>query len=281
MVWTGGGTVSGPITGAAGTTLEFDGPTWTFNSNSSITSDDRVVFSQYGEVATVSGSYNVATQTYLYATSLTFTTAIINLGTDLSINNSNLNLTGQSFSLATVEFYGGGLNGMGGASLTVTDSIDWIGGTLTGFGALEIPQTATLLLSSGANSETLDGVELQNAGAASLSLGNFCCGPIGLVLVNGAGVDNQSTGSFAFESNGGTPLISTDPSATYFDNEGSITVDVTPTYGADPTRVHAERHRHHVRQFRRDGPARRRRADHDRRAGHDCIRRGARGRFRL
>jgi len=136
-----------------------------------------------------------------------------------------MNLPGQSFAVSTLELisYTGGsgtaqLNGAAGSSLTVTGTMTWVGGTMSGFGTLDTPTGATANLGDGSNvTETLDGVELRNAGTAILSdAGN---NSYGIALDNGAGIDNQVTGSFTIGSN---VTISSDGSATYFTNAGSL-----------------------------------------------------------
>ncbi len=219
---TGGGTVSGTVSGAAETHVEFDGPTWAFDSSSSITSTGAVGFTSDGEVATVSGTYNVTGQTYDHGSTVSFTAPFTDLGSDLSVTgNAVVNLTGQSFSLATLEVDTSTLNGAGGASLTVTGTMTWASGTVTGFGALQIPSGAVLNLSRPDTNatETLVGVALQNAGTVNV-LGLTNNNQYGLSLQSGAGVANQSGGSFTFQVNAD---VFSDGSATYFSNAGNLT----------------------------------------------------------
>ena len=106
----------------------------------------------------------------------------------------------------------------------------WTGGTIAGFGALDIAAGATFSASGAiGQDETLDGVELKNAGAASLSPGTTLRG---LVLDNGAGIDNQAGASFSFLDDG---TVYSDASATYFTNEGaSAPTDLTPSSRPSP-----------------------------------------------
>ena len=137
----GGGTVSGSITGAAGTSLQFNGPAFSFDGSSSISTLGSVGL--YAGTTTIAGSYNVAASTDTGGT-VTFTAPITDLGSDLGVGGT-LNLTGQSFRMTSVEINPSGLlNGAGGASLTVTGSMSWFGGTLTGFGVLDIASGATV-----------------------------------------------------------------------------------------------------------------------------------------
>lgn len=105
----------------------------------------------------------------------------------------------------------------GGGNLAVTGSMSWNGGTISGFGALTIDAGAVLGLSSGevVTTETLSGVNLQNAGAVSL-VGNSANG---LQLKNGAQVVNAAGASFTILTRGS---ITSDGTATTFINEGSL-----------------------------------------------------------
>ena len=221
MSFNGGGTISGSITGAAGTTLAFgDSASYTFGANSSLTTGGSVFFNG---VVTEAGVYDVSASTWVYGGTLTFTAPVTDLGSDLN-NGGTINLPGQSFSFATVE-NGGTING-GGASLTVTGAMNWYSGTITGFGSLDIPSGATLELNSDPyayTTETLDGVVLDNAGTATLALAsnnsNF-----GLALENGAGVNNQAGASFTFLT---IASIFSDGTATFFTNAGNLIESAT------------------------------------------------------
>ena len=183
---------------------------------------------------TVAGAYDVAASTAVDGgTTATFTAPITDLGSDLSVSGT-INLPGQSFSFATLE-NGGTING-GGASLTVTGSMTWYDGTITGFGSLDIADGATLSITGYPGGVlTLDGVVLDNAGAATVSLAGGCCG-FQLALEDGAGIVNQPTGSFTFPSDftyATQVVITSDGTATFFENEGSL-VQANLTDGSDP-----------------------------------------------
>jgi PKD domain len=219
----GGGTVDGTVTGAAGSILEFDQPSFNFASSSDITSTGVVAFSG-SEAVTIGGTYDVTGETFASHGTVSFTAPITALGSDLYIDSAVMNLPGQSFSLTTLTLESsvspGTLNGGGGASLTVSGTMTWVGGTVTGFGALNIPSGAVLNLNQpGANNiETLVGAALENAGTVNVLGTNN--GNYGLSLQSGAGVENQLGASFNFQVN--APIIS-DGSATYFTNAGGLT----------------------------------------------------------
>ncbi len=103
MVFDGGGTVSGPVQGAAGTDIEFDGNSFNFTPSSSIISAREVGSFQGGEVITIGGVYDVTGGTYFRGSRVSFTAPITALGSDLNLFNAVVNLTGQPLSLATLE----------------------------------------------------------------------------------------------------------------------------------------------------------------------------------
>ncbi len=222
MSFYGVGAFSGSITGVAGTTVNFLDSPYSFSANSSLSTAGSVGF--YSSVVTEDGAYDVSQSTTVdYASTATFTAPITDLGSDLNVSGV-LNLPGQSFSLATVENSGTINNGGGGASMTgITGSMTWDGGTIRGFRA------AFGHCQRGNASDqrqpffplTLDGVVLENAGTAALTLAN-CCGGV-LALENGAGINNSVTGSFAVQGGDGVARITSDGTATFFENEGSLT----------------------------------------------------------
>jgi hypothetical protein len=215
MTFPGGGTVSGSVSGAAGTVIQFIGSSFSFGSASTITSAGGVAF-DFGAVATVSGAYDVTGRTYAARGSrVSFTAPIMALGSDLYLSNAQMNLTGQSFSLTTLEVYGSTLNGAGGASLTVTGAMTWVGGTVSGFGTLNIPTGATLNLGNG-NSETLEGVALENAGTGVWSSGTF-------VVTDGGEFNNMPGTVFGSAGNTGSLALNNGALA------GSGTINATVT----------------------------------------------------
>jgi hypothetical protein len=219
---TGGGTVSGPVSGAVGTTIEFDGPSFSLGGSSSVTSAGAVGFVGKGQAVSIGGTYDVTGRTYFTgdpssSSTVSFAAPITALGSDLALTDAVVHLTGQSFSLPTLEIiHDSELDGAGAASLTVTGSMTWDGGGVTGLGVLDIPSGATLNLGLINGGGGLDMGELKNAGTVTLATGTTSDE---LALSNGAGVDNEPGGSFVFQTDGS---VSSDGSATYFINEGSL-----------------------------------------------------------
>ena len=171
---TGGGTVSGSITGDGG--LEFGGPSFTLSATSSVSA--AVVYVLPGTVATEAGTYDVTDETYAYG-NLTFTAPITDLGSSLLVGGA-INLPGQSFSFTSLN-NSGTIDGGGGTSLTVAGSMNWYYGTIMGFGTLDIASGATATLGFGCCGapNVLSGVTLENAGAVTVGTGD---GPYGYVL---------------------------------------------------------------------------------------------------
>jgi len=153
-------------------------------------------------------------------------------GTSDSVNSLSsqaaLDLSNGSLALASASSISGDLTLEGATlstagTLTVSGSMTWVGGTVSGGGSLVIANGATLNMSGfGGNDVTLDGVVLENAGAATLTVTNCCA--FELALENGAGIDNKSTGSFAFvpAENNEAAEITSDGTATFFTNEGTL-----------------------------------------------------------
>ncbi len=143
----------------------------------------------------------------------------------ISSSDSSLALSNGSLTLATTSSIAGSLSISGSTlrtavDLTVTGAITWIGGTIAGSGALDIAAGASFSATGAIfQNETLDGVELRNAGTASLSPGSD---QRGLILLDGAGIDNQAGAGFSIVGDG---IVRSDASATSFTNEGALSVD--------------------------------------------------------
>ncbi len=219
----GSAMISGSITAAPGTALEFDGPSSSFDASSSLTSAGIVVLEN---AVTVAGAYDVTGTTFAYSSNsgISFTARItdlstaFDLGAALVVASAPLHIAASvplTFTYLNVDSVSA-ITGAGG-NLTVTGSMFWYAGTISGFGTLAIAGGATLELSSGydVETETLNGVTLDNAGAATL-IGN---GGQGLALQNGAEFVNEPGASFTILT--ACPITS-DGTATSFTNEGSL-----------------------------------------------------------
>ncbi len=214
----GTASICGSVTAALGTTVTFEGPSTSLGASSSLTSAGTVVFLY--STTTVGGVYDVSGATVAYGGEVAFTAPITDLGAGLDVVDATLDITtSQSFSFTDLSVDNGIVNG-GGGDLTVTGSMTWILGTISGFGTLSIPGQATLALgtSTADGTETLSGVTLNNAGATTLSSQAAYSG-FGLTLESNAVVDNEPGASFTFLT-GAT--ISSDGTATAFINSGNV-----------------------------------------------------------
>ena len=224
----GNSAISGPITGAAGTLLYFTNSA-SLDASSSITTAGSVRF----DGPTVEdGSYDVAGSTIVNGP-VTFESdaTITDLGSDLQIGGVLDLTTPQSFSFTSLELYGT-FQGAGSGNVMVAGSMIWERGTIAGFGTLMIGSQATLSMDVSSNqfTETLDGVTLDNAGAASLG-GD---GAFGLSLENNAVFDNQPGASFTFLNGPSGVYVTSDGTATSFKNEGDLTQAGTGGDEIDP-----------------------------------------------
>ncbi len=220
LVFESGGTVSGSLSGATGSLIYFYGPAYTLDASSNVTSAGTVLFEDVAAVA-IDGTYDVSGSTQLYSGTVTFTGEIADLGSDLNLYDSTLDITtAQSLSLTSVEIYGGTLSGAGSGEMTVTGSMSWEFGTISDLGSLTIASGATLDLGGLQLSlETLDDTTLYNAGMATLTSVYY---PDGIALQDGAGIDNGPGGSFTLLDAYEGAYIDSDNSPTFFANAGSL-----------------------------------------------------------
>ncbi len=223
-----GGTISNTVTVDAGTTFYLAtnvGPITYELDNTSTLSGAGTVAIQNVPMVTMDGTYDITGGTELYNSTVTFDAdaTLTDLGSDLNLQGSTLTIaSGQPLSFASVEITGSDVTGGGGETLTVTGSMNWYGGTLSGFAALVIPQAASLAMApnNSGTTEVLDGVTLENAGTTTL--GGYY-GQYGLGLESGAFVDNEAGASFMIT---GSTFINGDGGAgEIFSNAGSLVVD--------------------------------------------------------
>jgi hypothetical protein len=169
----GGGSSSGPMSVAAGTTLQFVGSvtrtTYTLSRSSSVDGDGTVLVGDVnlGRFVTVNilGSYSIANTSIRDG-------GIANFAIDATINALTLD---SSFTPPA------SLTGTG--NLTVTGALSWSGGAMAGAGSTTAAGTLNI---SGAANKDLNGRTLVNAGTASWT------GTGTLTIRNGAVLDNQT-----------------------------------------------------------------------------------------
>jgi len=226
----GTGSVSGSVVAGQGSLVLFVGGAMSLDTSSSLTSAGIV----YIEApVTVEGNYDVTGSTQDNGR-LTFTAPVTDLGTDLDLLGTLDIATAQSFDLASLEVTGGSLIGPGSGGLTVTGSMTWNGGVISGLGTLTVASGA--VLSAGGSRgfmEILDATTLDIAGTATLtSADSLACG---IDVIDSAGIDIQSGGSFTIQDAYDSVYISSDSSPTFFTNEGSLVWAGSPS--SNPTLI--------------------------------------------
>jgi uncharacterized repeat protein (TIGR01451 family) len=216
----GGGTHTGTMTGAAGTTLEFRGSN-NFTASSSISAPN--VYVTRGGI-TVAGNYNVTVSTTADAfSSITLGGTLTNLGATLAtsydgsitVNSTpatppsvlnhdsggtvNFNF-GGAITIPTVALSGGTLTGT--TSLNISSLFTWSSGTMSGAGATNILAGATLSFFNGTNTRTINNSGTVFGNSGTLTLGSSS------VFNNLSGGDFEARDNLTF-SNGasGTPAF--------------------------------------------------------------------------
>jgi hypothetical protein len=196
---------SGPIAADPGTSLTFDNGIQTIDGP---VSGDQITFGNptYGGTFAVNGSYS-ATSTQITGGHVTFANASDPTVGGLLLANATVVFDGKVNGFTsltgggTVDFLGPvqtftlsflNLNGTlsGPDSFLVTGATTWNGGTIQGSGTL----TAQGGLFLGLNPKVLDGMTLDNAGAAVWSAGQFN-------LNNGATLINEAAGTLDVQAN--------------------------------------------------------------------------------
>ncbi len=251
-----GGTVDGTMTVDANATMGLGGAgAFELDSTSSVQGAGTVAVA--GPTVTVDGVYNISGSAFVGApgTSMRFNsdTQIENLGSSVTVYAPLTLNTNQSFTIADLQVlsgYGQPMLQGGGGDLTVTSSMTWTGGTISGFSTLTISSQPTLNLSPGyGGTSTLDGIALDNEGAATLTGGvigsagggtfnnepgaNFdfnippggaCC-YTGFqdINLNNYGTTNWTSGNLAY---GGNGIFNNKPGATFnADADGGMVGD--------------------------------------------------------
>ena len=174
----GGGTITGTMTADAKGELDFDSGTFNLDAASTITGAGTISVTGGASVKDA-GDYTVTGNTDLNSFSLDFD-------------------GGQSVNMGTLTMSGGLLTGF--TALTVTSSMDWTGGTITGDGTIITQGSLTLGDPGESDIELLDGVTLDNQGAATIA--TLDSQYFGLYLFDGATFDNQPGASFTYLTDG-------------------------------------------------------------------------------
>ncbi len=188
---TKGGASDNGFSGAAGTTLEFGGGTHTLNAGATV-SIPNVIFSS-GTVS-LSDSYNATTNTTVSGGTANFNGTVTSVGSSVTVSNGTANFSSaSSISTVTATLAGGTLTGS--SSVTVTGTLNWSGGTMSGTGATVIPSGGAFNI-SGASDHLFDARTINNSGAVT-----FTATSAGdLDVANGAVFNNLSGGVFDIQS---------------------------------------------------------------------------------
>ncbi len=201
-----GGTDSGSFTVASNATLSFGETAVTLSSQSSISGDGTVLFTNHVS-ATIDGAYTLGSgdgTTSLLDGSVNFDAPVTSLGNELKINYSTANLGSNSLSVESLDLSGGELTGTG--TLSVSGALDWSGGTMAGTGETIAEGTVSI------SSATLDTRSFTSDATTTLS-GS-------LSFDNSAGF--TSAAAATFNAQPGASLDRSDGSAPTFDNAGSF-----------------------------------------------------------
>src|SRR6266536_3931762 len=207
LEFSNGGTSSGAFNVSPGGTLEFGGGTHTLQASSSINAANAAV-SFSGGTVNVAGSYNAGTTTTI-AGIVTFSGTVVGVGSTLTITGT-ANFNSNDVTLTTLNLSSSGTLG-GSGNITINGALNWSGGVMSGTGATNIPNGATLNLNTGSSNHLFLQRTLNNSGTAILTQ----VGQSGTVFFLQSGTFNNLTGSVfdlradrGINSNGGTNLFS-------------------------------------------------------------------------
>jgi hypothetical protein len=212
---TGGGTISGTINGAPGTSLNISDQALT--ATSVISSDGGVEISS----STEAGSFQAAGGTFAANTS--FTGTVVSVGPSLVVYGVTfapavggpVTLTSGALTVGQ-----GGLHGIdsfvANGLLTFNPAASLSVPTVDAYGGLFIDGTTTYYA-------TISGTTLNNYSSATLQTGGF---GNSVFLVQGATINNLANASFTATGTGGG-IVDQDNSAVAFNNAGTLTCDVS------------------------------------------------------
>jgi hypothetical protein len=192
---------SATFSAATGTTLRFDGGTYSHGAHSQITGAGNVVFG--GGSVEVAGTYNITGSTTVSGSSVSFPGSVTSVGSSLTISAGIANFEGNTFTTTTGTISGGTLLGTGGDAGTVglfITNLTWTGGTMADNGSISVGS----LTISGTATKTLDTRTL-NTGSVSWT-GGTITGNNGAVI-NNAGTFLVQTDQPLFWSVGAAPVF--------------------------------------------------------------------------
>jgi uncharacterized repeat protein (TIGR01451 family) len=228
----GGGTHTGPFTGASGATLSlgsFSGASHTFAATATITAANlSTVNTPPAYTINIASTYNVTnTTTVSYPSTLNLNGPITNLGSTLTINAGTANINSSPATPPSTLDVGGGLanfNFTGGINVS---SLNFSGGTISGPTTMTVSGffTSTAGTLSGAGTTNANGGMSISGGTLGLDArtlnnnGNATFTTAAISMANNA-IFNNSVGS-TFDAQGFT-LITVSGGSTTFNNAGSF-----------------------------------------------------------
>jgi hypothetical protein len=178
----------------ANATLTFQGGIHNINTGANITGSGNASFA--GGTQHVHSTYNLSGATLVSGGAVDFPSdaTLTSLGGALTISGGSIDLSsGESLSVSSLTMSGGTLTG--DDTITVSTSLNWSGGTMSGFGVTNLAATGTMA-ASGSGTPTLDTRTFNNAGTVNWnSTGYF-------YLTNNAVFNNQSGANFNVQSAG-------------------------------------------------------------------------------
>lgn len=207
---------AGTFSAAAGATLGFGGISQ-LGSSSKVAGAGTFDF--YGPTVDVLGTYDITGTTTIKGDA-TFTGTLTSLGSTVNISGT-ANIA-KSVSIPTLNLDGGTLTGP--AALTVTSTLNWLGGgSMRGTGSTTLANGATLNLGGDATTEILDSRTFNNAGTAYWKTGSS-----NFELDDGAKFNNESGANFNAQS--GKAIDSTTGATPAFNNAGTYTQSTGITF---------------------------------------------------
>jgi hypothetical protein len=222
----GGGYSTGPISVAAGATLDFGGSVFKLRSSSTLNGTGVVTFS--AGTVDVAGTYNISGngETIIQGATANFVGTLTSAGPFVAVSAGSANF-GRDFTTGTLQLSGGTLTGAG--SITVTSGLSWTGGTLAGTGTTTVTHGAILtILAPASVGVTLDSRTLLNAGVGQLGgTGPFFMGD-GALLSNPGGATFSIINDQAIISFGSTPTINN--GGLFQKTPGTNTTTISPIF---------------------------------------------------
>jgi len=249
LVLSGGGTNSGPINLANGTTLEFtdsNAPTginFVFSQASSISGLGSVKFNVFSD-ADIRGFYNITGTTTVGGGTVRFLSPITNLGSSLVVNGqfTNCDLGSNAVTVSNLNLKKGTITGSG--IVTVNGPLEWNEGSMRGAGVTNAQHGVFFNgLTGSAGFNTLDRtLNCYGSSSVQTTTSSFCNLNFGLnaalnimpgatfygsrFMISGSSTFGQTNGTITNYGNLviDTPGTAMFASGTFFVNQGNIQV---------------------------------------------------------